>query len=114
MKNKTNVQEKRQEEENKTVEKAPSYVVNKPDFYCPLAPSMLWHHGLYYSECPIKASERDMAACNGCKLKGVRNNKANEFQKERNNFKKSNTVVENKVREETPVIGKTYSSDNTE
>jgi hypothetical protein len=113
MKNK-NVQEKRQEEENKTAEKAPAYIVNKPDFYCPLAPTMLWHHGLYYSECPLKASERDMSSCNGCRLKGIRNDKANSSQKERNNFKKNNTIVEEKVREQTPVIGKTYSSDSEE
>lgn len=114
MKNNKNSQEKRQEEENKIAEKAPTYVVNKPDFYCQLAPTMLWHHGFHYGECPLKPSERDLPSCNGCKLKGIRNDKANSSQKERNNFKKNNTVVEEKVKEQIPVIGKTYSSDDTE
>ena len=113
-KNKVDVQEKRQEEENKTAEKAPSYIVNKPDFYCPLAPTIMWHHGFHYSECPLKASERDMSSCNGCKLKGMHTGKAKDNKKERNSFNKNNIIREKKVREATPIIGKTYSSDDAE
>lgn len=112
--NKVDVEEKRKEEENKNAEKAPKYIVNKLDFYCPLAPTMLWHHGLYYKDCPLKASERDMSSCNGCKLKGKNVEKAFLPKKERNRFNKNEVMSDDSLREEIPMIGKTYSSDDKE
>ena len=103
-------EEKIREEENKIAEKLPKYVVIKPDFYCPLAPSMLWHHGLYYKECPLKASERDMSSCGNCNLKYKNVEKATVVKKERNNYKKDSNALGKRQKEEIPVIGKTYVS----
>lgn len=112
--NKTNTEEKRQEEENKTADSAPKYITTKPEFYCPLAPTIMWHHGLYYSDCPLTASQRDMSSCNGCKLRWVGVDKTKATKKEKNSYNKSEQRVDKNHREETPIIGKTYSSDNVD
>lgn len=45
--------------------------IKTPDsaFYCPLGSSVLWWHGLEYSECPLNPSYRDMPECKNCKLR---------------------------------------------
>jgi hypothetical protein len=108
MANKKTNTEKQNENENRTVESAPQYITKKPDFYCPLAPSMMWHHGMFYKECPLNSYNRDMPQCNGCKLRWV----GVENKKDRDSIKKNSPLVEKAKREEIPTIGKTYSTED--
>ena len=53
-----------------TDNRPPQYAPSRTGFYCPLSPSILWHHGLVYQECPVDALERDMPECAKCRLRG--------------------------------------------
>lgn len=44
----------------------PNYLPWKPEFSCPLSPSILWFHGLRYTSCPLVEDERDMDECSSC------------------------------------------------
>lgn len=80
----------------------PNYIVKKPEFYCPLSPQLLWHHGLIYTECPLVPSQRDMGACKSCPLKGKGGIQASNPDPSRPKRKKQKSIV--------PKIGKSYSS----
>jgi hypothetical protein len=94
----------KEEEKQDNKEKAPRYITKKPDFFCPLSPSIMWHHGMYYKECPLNASNRDMSQCGNCKLRwqGIDRTQKKD---------KTNQVVERQIKEEIPNIGKTYTSE---
>ena len=75
-------------------------------FSCPLSPYILWHHGLTYAECPLAEVQRDMGACERCKLRGK-----GEFKKaKRRSKKKTAAPVEKRAKGPIPKIGKTYTS----
>jgi hypothetical protein len=96
------------EEKEVKKSKPPKYWVKRPDFYCPLAPTIMWHHGMIYAECPLVPGERDMGHCANCELRGEKK-KARKKKKFRN---KNNTPhVDKRKKEPVPNIGKTYVSE---
>ena len=92
-------------------ERMPKYIIKRPEFFCPLSPDILWHHGLQYSECPIIATERDMPECANCIHRGDSKVKVKSSKKSRPRRKKSQPKVEKRGKERTPKIGKTYVSE---
>jgi len=93
-----------QEEQDNKDNKAPRYITKKLEFYCPISPTIMWHHGMSYIECPMNASNRDMPQCGSCKLRwqGIDRTQKKD---------KRNQAVERQIKEEVPNIGKTYTSE---
>lgn len=114
MKKDTNNTVQVEKEDNGKEGKAPRYITKKLDFYCPISPTVMWHHGMHYKDCPLKASERDMPSCSGCKLRWSGVDKTKVANNERNRNRKNELVVENAKREDIPNIGRTYNSDKAE
>lgn len=73
-------------------------------FYCPLSPNVLWHHGFIYKECPVVLGERTMGKCQNCELRG-------QASPKKKNKKQKNIIIEQRKKEEIPVIGKTYHAE---
>ena len=101
--------ENQNENENRVEELAPQYITHRPEFSCPLTPSIMWHHGFYYKECPLKPSNRDMPQCSKCKLRWAGLEKSNKNN--RGESKRDFSSTQNTNKEEIPTIGKTYSSE---
>ena len=99
----TSGQEQEEQQDNKDT-KAPRYITKKSEFFCPISPTVMWHHDMYYKECPMNASNRDMPQCGNCKLRwqGIEKPKQKD---------KKIQIVERQVKEEVPNIGKTYTSE---
>lgn len=81
------------------IEGVPNYIVKQPEFYCPISPYIMWHHGFKYKECPINNGQRDMLSCSNCELKG---------NKTRVKYKKISKIK--RKHEPIPNIKKTYIS----
>ncbi len=101
--------ENQNENENRVAELAPKYITNRPEFSCPLTPNIMWHHGFFYSECPLKPSNRDMPQCSRCKLRREGLEKVNKNN--RDESKRDISTTQKTIKEEIPTIGKTYSSE---
>lgn len=86
----------------------PRFSRRKSKFYCPESPSILWHHGLIYAECPFNEENRDMEECENCSLRGKAKFKGGKNKKRR--YKKDISKLERRNKEQIPKIGKTYSS----
>lgn len=73
-------------------------------FSCLISPYIAWHHNLVFKECPVCSTERDMACCINCPLKGE------TYQKQK--VKKERPVeVVKRPKEKIPTIKKTYSTE---
>jgi len=88
----------------------PKYVIKKPEFFCPLSPMILWHHGMSYKECPIGPEHRDMIECEKCRCKGSSNARTKTSKKVVYRRKKDVPKIEKVSKGPTPKIGKTYNS----
>jgi len=91
-------------------ENQPRYVIKQPEFFCPLSPLVMWHHGLSYKECPIGPEQRDMVSCERCKCKGNSKIKTKSSKKRRPRRKKDIPQIEKRSKGSIPKIGKTYTS----
>ena len=89
----------------------PKYGTIKPDFYCPLSPDILWHHGLSYKECPLCPEQRDMPNCDRCKLRGESHMQSKNKKKYNNRNRKDIPKIEKRSKGPIPKIGKTYTSE---
>jgi hypothetical protein len=98
-----------QPQQEETHSKAPKYITKKTEFYCSLSPDIMWHHGMYYKDCPLCAAQRDMPCCGNCKLRWQGIEKKKKEEKVR--LRKETPVVENGQQEPIPVIGKTYNAE---
>jgi hypothetical protein len=83
---------------------------NRKGFYCPLSPYIMWHHGMYYTECPVVENQRDTPFCQDCSCKGDSKVKAKSHKKSKPTHKKTTIQVEKKAKGPIPKIGKTYVS----
>lgn len=97
--------------ENLVNERLPRYIIKQPEFYCPLSPLILWHHGMSYKECPIGSEHRDMVSCEKCRCKGDSKTRTKGSKKTKPNYKKDIPKIEKRSKGPIPKIGKTYTSE---
>lgn len=87
---------------------SPSANPHKPDFYCPLSPSIAWGWGLKYTSCPIDASQRDFPDCSRCALQGEGTKKLVAKRKKEEKIKRRKRKEERKQEEVKYEKGKSY------